>query len=154
MEGFEPGEKVRLLYDIKNDGTVFGKRRGEQLERAGAIGFVKRRGRFLDDIVYDVHFLDTDAIIGLREKELIPASARWRPARLKKGGEAIAAAELRFRGRVVAGKGARGTIGAVRYHEKHGYVYEVKFHGAEGFVLVTESQVCGSGGAAGGSSKP
>ncbi|MEC5341486.1 nitrogen fixation protein NifZ [Brenneria populi] len=75
---FEFGEAVRTIRTIRNDGTFPHRARGEQLARRGAVGYVREWGTFLqDNIIYQVHFLEDDRIVGCRETELIPASAPW-----------------------------------------------------------------------------
>ncbi|MFE8149858.1 nitrogen fixation protein NifZ [Brenneria goodwinii] len=75
---FAFGEAVRVIRTVRNDGTFPEMARGEQLVRRGAIGYVREWGTFLqDNIIYQVHFLADDRIVGCREHELIPASAPW-----------------------------------------------------------------------------
>ncbi|MFC3395541.1 nitrogen fixation protein NifZ [Brenneria rubrifaciens] len=75
---FAFGEAVRVIRSVRNDGTFPNKARGELLVRRGTIGFVREWGTFLqDNIIYQVHFVDDDRIVGCRENELIPASAPW-----------------------------------------------------------------------------
>ncbi|RLM22831.1 nitrogen fixation protein NifZ [Brenneria alni] len=75
---FEFGEAVRVIRTVRNDGTFPNMMRGEQLVRRGTVGYVREWGTFLqDNIIYQIHFLDSDRIVGCREHELIPASAPW-----------------------------------------------------------------------------
>lgn len=75
---FEFGEAVRVIRTVRNDGTFPDMARGAQLVRRGAIGHIREWGTFLqDNIIYQVHFLDDDRIVGCREHELIPAAAPW-----------------------------------------------------------------------------
>src|SRR6218665_207885 len=71
---FGIGQKVKLLEDIKNDGTYPHAPIGTIMVQAGAIGYIKSIGEFLQVIrVYEVHFLDLNALIevvGCREHEL------------------------------------------------------------------------------------
>lgn len=71
---FFQGQKVKLLEDIKNDGTYPHLPVGALMIRKGAIGYIKGMGDFLQVIrVYEVHFLDATAVvevIGCREHEL------------------------------------------------------------------------------------
>ena len=72
---FGIGQKVKLLEDIKNDGTYPHAPIGTIMVQAGAIGSIKSIGEFLQVIrVYEVHFLDLNALIevvGCREHELL-----------------------------------------------------------------------------------
>jgi nitrogen fixation protein NifZ len=68
------GQKVRLLKDIKNDGTYPYLKIGKLMAKAGTVGYVRKIGEFLQVIrVYEVHFMDLDAIVeivGCKESEL------------------------------------------------------------------------------------
>ena len=71
---FFMGQKVRLLDDIKNDGTYPYLGIGDVMIEKGAIGYIRGMGDFLQVIrVYEVHFMDEKAaieVIGCREHEL------------------------------------------------------------------------------------
>ena len=71
---FFMGQKVKLLEDIKNDGTYPYLGIGEVMIQKDSIGYIRRMGDFLQVIrVYEVHFMDEEAaieIIGCREHEL------------------------------------------------------------------------------------
>lgn len=71
---FGVGQKVKLLEDIKNDGTYPHAPIGALMVKKGTIGYIKSIGEFLQVIrVYEVHFLDLNALIevvGCREHEL------------------------------------------------------------------------------------
>ena len=71
---FFMGQKVRLLEDIKNDGTYPYLKIGEVMIKKGSVGYIRTIGEFLQVIrVYEVHFLDAEAVvevIGCREHEL------------------------------------------------------------------------------------
>ena len=71
---FGIGQKVKLLEDIKNDGTYPHAPIGALMVQKGAVGYIKSIGEFLQVIrVYEVHFLDVNALIevvGCREHEL------------------------------------------------------------------------------------
>ena len=71
---FFMGQKVRLLEDLKNDGTYPYLGIGEVMIEKGSIGYIRGMGDFLQVIrVYEVHFLDAKAVvevIGCRDHEL------------------------------------------------------------------------------------
>ena len=70
---FHPGQKVRLLEDIVNDGTYPHSPIGTLMMPKGSVGYIKTMGEFLQVIrVYEVHFLggETVEIVGCREHEL------------------------------------------------------------------------------------
>jgi len=68
------GQKVKLLEDVKNDGTYPYLKIGEVMIKKDSIGYIRGMGEFLQVIrVYEVHFLDAEAVvevIGCREHEL------------------------------------------------------------------------------------
>lgn len=68
---FRLGQKVRLIKDIRNDGTFAFAPIGEILVHEGSIGYVRHMGDFLQVIrVYDIDFIDSGKIFGCREEEL------------------------------------------------------------------------------------
>lgn len=73
---FHIGQRVKLLKDIKNDGTYPFGAVGTLLMSAGSVGNVRKVGEFLQTIrVYEVHFTNLDMpveIVGCREFELQP----------------------------------------------------------------------------------
>lgn len=134
----EPGQKVRLLFDVFNDGTLYGKERGELLQRQGDLGYVKQKGWFLEDEVYDVHFLETDRIIGCRAKELIGAQEDWSPPLFAKGEAVRIAMKLTHRGQTLAEGGESARILKVRYRRKLGYHYLVGLKEGGSILLLQE----------------
>lgn len=67
----EPGQKVRALTDIRNDGTFPGAARGETIVEAGDVGYVRSVGTFLQRYyVYGVDFIDRGRLVGMRVHEL------------------------------------------------------------------------------------
>jgi nitrogen fixation protein NifZ len=79
---FSPGEKVRSIKHIKNDGTYPGKEIGENLVRKGDVGYVRDIGTYLQQFyIYAIEFADRAVIVGMRGKEL--ASVDNPPAKAK-----------------------------------------------------------------------
>jgi nitrogen fixation protein NifZ len=79
---FDFGDAVRVIRNVKDDGTYPGADVGQLLVRRGSIGHVVDIGTFLQDqIIYSVHFLDINRIVGCREEELIGADQPWVPSR-------------------------------------------------------------------------
>lgn len=69
---FNFSEAVRVVRAIRNDGTYAGLPSGALLVRRGSIGYVRDWGIFLQDqVIYQVHFPESDRIVGCREQELI-----------------------------------------------------------------------------------
>ena len=72
---FRIGERVRLIKSIRNDGTYPYAPVGEVLLEAGAEGYVRKIGDFLQTIrIYEVIFVDEGHVFGCREAELEAAS--------------------------------------------------------------------------------
>lgn len=94
---FNFGQRVRLIKDIRNDGTFPFAKVGDILMKAGSEGYVKDMGDFLQVIrVYEVEFIEEGIVYGCREEELenaddeffdeVEEELRWiREHRQKKG---------------------------------------------------------------------
>lgn len=68
---FRIGERVRLVKTIRNDGTYPHAKVGDVLIEAGAEGYVRKIGDFLQTIrIYEVNFIEEGLIFGCREAEL------------------------------------------------------------------------------------
>lgn len=68
---YRVGQRVRLIKSIRNDGTYPHARVGDVLIEAGAEGYVRKIGDFLQSIrVYEVNFIEEGLIFGCREAEL------------------------------------------------------------------------------------
>jgi nitrogen fixation protein NifZ len=68
---FRVGERVRLVKAIRNDGTYPHAKVGDVLVEAGAEGYVRKIGDFLQTIrVYEVNFIEEGLTFGCREAEL------------------------------------------------------------------------------------
>ena len=142
MTAFKEGDRVRLVFDIKNDGTLFGKRRGLVLQKAGNTGYISRKSILNDDTIYEVHFLESNKIIGCKEKELIPADLDWTPPEFKKGDQVKANVNLVYQGKQLSAKGSTGRITAIRFLPNLGYIYETLFEDANGlYCLAIENQL-------------
>ncbi len=76
------GDAVRVVRNVRNDGTYPGVPIGELLVRRGSVGHVVDIGTFLQDqIIYSVHFLDAGKVVGCRQDELIGLDEAWTPSR-------------------------------------------------------------------------
>lgn len=108
---FEFSEQVRVIRTIRNDGTFYGKRRGEVLVEQGSIGYVIEWGIFLQDqIIYQVHFPQCDRIVGCRERELISSLALWRKSLFDIDDNVISKVSLAINGVVQVALGEVGRI--------------------------------------------
>lgn len=110
-ERFDFGEAVRVIRNVRNDGTYPGMPVGELLVRRGSIGHVIEMGTFLQDqVIYTVHFLDQGRMVGCRAEELIPADAAWHPSRFEFRDKVISRIDLGMQGKVIIDKGAEGEV--------------------------------------------
>ena len=108
---FEYGDEVRVVRNVRNDGTYPGKDTGNLLVRRGSTGYVRDIGTFLQDqIIYTVHFLDEDRVVGCREEELQPADEPWTPSRFEFRDKVAAGLTLATGGRVLVELGEVGEI--------------------------------------------
>ena len=81
---YEYGNAVRVTRNVRNDGTFPGMETGELLVRRGSVGYVQNVGTFLQDqIIYSVHFMDINRLIGCREEEVIGADEPWNPSKFE-----------------------------------------------------------------------
>ncbi|PMR73808.1 nitrogen fixation protein NifZ [Billgrantia endophytica] len=125
---FDYGEEVRLIRNVRNDGTYPGLETGVQLVRRGEVGCVYDVGTYLQDqIIYRVHFLGVGRTVGCREEELIPASSPWIPNRFEFRDDVVTACDLAIRGEVVIVKGQAGSIEKVLRDQPQGIQYHVHF---------------------------
>ncbi len=77
---FEYGTEVRVIRNLRNDGTYPGQEVGELLVKRGSVGCIYDVGSYLQDqIIYRVHFLEESKTVGCRQEELILASDPWVP---------------------------------------------------------------------------
>lgn len=126
---FECDQAVRVIRNLRNDGTYPGEATGTLLVRRGSIGYVRHIGVFLQDqLIYSVHFIDDDnRIIGCRETELIPADAPWIPNLFERGDRVNAKLSLVSNGEVVVASGALGEVMAVDREQPEAIHYNVLF---------------------------
>jgi nitrogen fixation protein NifZ len=126
---YEFGDEVRIIRNVRNDGTYPGMPIGELLIRRGSTGFVINVGTFLQDqLIYTVNFLDQDKIVGFREEELISINEPWVPSRFESREKVRSKVTLAVRGEVRASPGMEGEILKVLRDESGGVQYQVIFH--------------------------
>ena len=127
---FEIGDEVRVTRNVRNDGTFPGLERGDLIMRRGTTGTVVDRGTFLQDqIIYTIHFLGDDRVVGCREEELIPASDPWVPSKFEFRDKVKALKCFAVKGEVLAEAGAEGEILKVLRDAPGGPAYHVRFPG-------------------------
>ena len=121
------GDPVRVTRNVRNDGTFPGAETGDLLVRRGSIGHVCNVGTFLQDqIIYSVHFLDEDRIVGCREEELLDANDAWIENRFEVRQKVQASRTLAVRGELIA-IGSRGEILQVERKAGPPLLYHVHF---------------------------
>ncbi|TBV09699.1 nitrogen fixation protein NifZ [Stutzerimonas kirkiae] len=125
---FDYGAQVRLIRNVRNDGTYPGMETGALLIRRGAVGCVYDVGTYLQDqLIYRVHFLDAGRTVGCREEELIPAAEPWIANLYEFRDPVQASRALAIGGEVVVPKGQAGSIEKVLRDLPHGIEYHVYF---------------------------
>jgi len=136
---FDFGMDVRLIRNVRNDGTYPGEDRGQLLVRRGEIGCVYDVGTFLQDqLIYRVHFLAAGRTIGCREQELILATDPWLPNRFEFRDKVRSNKAFSVAGQVVVDVGATGEVEKVI--KEHGQVfYHTRFGGRT--LLVPEASL-------------
>lgn len=131
------GDEVRVIRNLRNDGSFPGVDKGQLLVRRGETGHVRNLGTFLQDqIIYTVHFIQADIQVGCREEELIPASAPWINSRFENRDRVVAAQALSLRGEVIVPLDTPGEVFKVIRH-KDAVHYHVQFPGH--LLIVPES---------------
>ena len=133
---FDFGEAVRVIRNVKDDGTYPGANVGQLLVRRGSVGHVVDVGTFLQDqIIYSVHFLDINRIIGCREEELIGMDEEWVPSKYEFREKVRAALPLGKQGQIVVPGNAVGEVIKVLRNAEGGVAYQVHFDCLLGRVL-------------------
>lgn len=127
---FEYGDEVRVIRNVRNDGTYPGLDTGVLLVRRGSVGYVRDVGTFLQDqLIYSVDFIVEKSLVGCREQELQPASDPWIYNRFEFRDKVTPTRPLGIKGEVAAKPGDIGEIEKVLREQEGGPVYHVRFHG-------------------------
>lgn len=135
---FEYGDEVRVLRNVRNDGTFPGEATGRLLIRRGSVGYVRDVGMFLQDqLIYSVDFFEQQKMVGCREQELQAASDPWIPTRFEFHDKVTPTIKLGINGEIIAGPGDSGEIEKVLREHEGGPVYHVRFSGR---VLMVHEQ--------------
>ena len=139
---FEYGDEVRVIRNVRNDGTYPGMDTGTLLIRRGSVGCVYDVGTYLQDqLIYRVHFLDSGRTVGCREEELILASEPWTPSLFEFRDDVMATRSFAVRGEVVVEQGQVGSVMRVLRDLPDGVQYHVHF--GDGRVLqIPEQSLC------------
>jgi nitrogen fixation protein NifZ len=145
---FEFGDSVRLIRNVRNDGTYPGKEIGDLLIRRGSIGVVRDVGSYLQDqVIYTVHYLEADKIVGCREEELLYADEPWTPSKYEVRERVRSRVTLAVAGEIRTSPGVEGEImkvirdlpGGVQYHVHFpGWVLQVPENAIEALTAEAE----------------
>jgi len=129
------GDSVRVIRNVRNDGTYCGAATGDLLIRRGSVGAVVDIGTFLQDqIIYSVHFIDDDRIVGCREEELADAAEPWIPSIFESREWVRARRELSLGSALRVSRGALGQVLRV-VRQDDAAVYHVHFDCLPGRTL-------------------
>ena len=127
---YEYGQEVRVIRNVRNDGTYPGLDVGALLVRRGSVGYVRDVGVFLQDqLIYSVHFVDLDRMVGCREQELQGALEPWTPNRFEFGDKVTPSVPLGIESVVVVETGVVGEVLKVLRDAPGGVAYHVRFAG-------------------------
>lgn len=127
---FEYGEAVRVIRNVRNDGTFPGEPTGRLLIRRGSVGYVRDVGTFLQDqLVYSVDFFEQGIMVGCREQELQLESDDWIQTRFEFRDKVTPVITLAVDGDVIAKPGDEGEIEKVIRLQESEPAYHVRFSG-------------------------
>ncbi len=130
MQEYDFGDEVRVTRNVRNDGTFPGRDTGALLIRRGSSGFVRNIGTFLQDqIIYTVHFIEQDLMVGCREEELISIAAPWVPSAFEFRDWVTCKMPLAIQGEVIVAPGQEGEVIKVLRDYPGGVAYHVRFPG-------------------------
>lgn len=130
------GAAVRLVRNVRNDGTYPGLDPGAPLVRRGSVGYVVDVGTFLQDqIIYSVNFLEEGKIVGCREEELIGADEPWTPSRFEFRDKVRAGRGLKVGDEVLVAAGDLGEVIRVIRNAPGGVAYHIHFDCQPGRLL-------------------
>lgn len=137
---FDYGDAVRVTRNVRDDGTFPGRSVGDLLVRRGGTGHVVGIGTFLQDqIIYSVHFLEADRVVGCRDEELLGAEEPWTPSRFEARDRVCAARHFSVGGELVVPLGSVGEVIRVDREAAGEVHYDVSFPGR--FLRIPESSL-------------
>ena len=103
---FEMGDLVRVVRNVRNDGTFAGFDKGDLLVEAGQCGEVRSYGYFLQtQVIFQVFFPEVNRVVGVRDNEVIDAALPWIPCQFHSLDKARLTRSLSMQGELVASKG-------------------------------------------------
>lgn len=126
---FAPGSEVRIVRNIRNDGSFQQLEKGDLLVEAGSVGIVRTYGYFLQtQIIYQVFIPEQNRVVGVRDSEVIDATLEWVPCHFRSMDQAKLTCSLRMFGKPLATKGDVIEVHRVyRDLEDGSLSYEIKF---------------------------
>ena len=137
---FSYGDVVRIIRNVRNDGTYPGKEIGEPLIRRGSVGHVQNIGTYLQDYtIYSVHFLEQDMLVGCKEEELIAEDAEWIDSLYEFREKVVSKISLSVKGEVIVKPGDKGEVLKVLREHSSGVHYHIRFPGRT--LLVPEASL-------------
>jgi len=141
---FDFGDEVRVLRNVRNDGTYPGIDTGELLIRRGSVGHVQNIGTYLQEYtIYSVHFIEEDLLVGCKEDEVMSADAPWNPSKYEFRDKVKPTIPLAINGEVIAEPDTEGEILKVLRDQPGGVAYHVRFSGRT--LVVPETALTVSG---------
>ncbi len=127
---YDYGDAVRVIRNVRNDGTYPGLATGHLLVRRGTTGYVMNVGTFLQDqLIYTVNFLETGRIVGCREEELIGADEPWAPSVFETREKVRTRVGLAINGELIVAAGGEGEVMKVLRDDHAGVSYHIHFPG-------------------------
>ncbi|MBW8192579.1 nitrogen fixation protein NifZ [Neiella marina] len=138
---YEYGTKVRLISNVRNDGSFPGKMKGDLLLRRGSEGYVQQAGMHLqENVIYQVHFIDQNVIVGCKETELMDAALPWIDNEFEYGDRAQLTINLASQGVILAKLGQVVSVISVDRDDPESIQYRIQ-HG-ELDVMVPARALC------------
>jgi nitrogen fixation protein NifZ len=135
---FDYGDEVRVMRNVRNDGTYPGLEMGAPLVKRGSVGYVQSVGTYLQDYtIYGVHFLHEDVLVGCKEEELLLASEPWVESEFEFRDKVRAKNRLAVDGKVLVEPTDQGEVLKVLRDMPSGVHYHVRFPGRT--LLVPEN---------------
>lgn len=127
---FDYGDEVRVMRNVRNDGTYPGLEVGAPLIKRGSVGYVQSVGTYLQEyIIYSVHFMPEDILVGCKEDELIAADEAWVDSEFEFRDKVQSNIRLAVKGEVLVEPGDEGEVLKVLRDMPNGVHYHVRFPG-------------------------
>lgn len=141
---YDYGEEVRVIRNIRNDIHEQGDfKKGEVIIRRGTTGYVRQSGVYQQDqIIYQIHFLESGITVGCKETELIKASLSWQQNAFEYGDTATLVVAIGMEGSVIGQKGDEVKVIAVDRSDERKFTYRIQIK--EYDVIVPESALLGA----------